>query len=191
MRKKETRLATNETGTQVTTASASSLSEHSRVCSQCARLTADADMAPQRSICQKCRAENKSRWHADNQTQVSAQQRQYRIANPGRAWAKCHRARKRVYGLHHIVTDFVTRENIVARWGDRCIYCDAAPFEVPDHIIPVRAGGPHTVWNLAPACNRCNAKKRWTVDRAWINYWFGDKLTRDAGTGPSDAASAT
>ena len=189
MRKKETRLDANETGTPITTC-ATTLSGQSRVCSQCGRLSAAGDMAPKRSICKGCLSENKRRWYADNKTRVSAQQLQYRAANPGRVWAKHHRARARRFGLD-LVTDHVTRQEIVARWGDRCVYCKSGPFEVADHVITVRAGGPHTIWNLVPACKPCNARKRWTVDRAWIAYWFSDKPSKDAGSGPSDAASAT
>jgi 5-methylcytosine-specific restriction endonuclease McrA len=35
--------------------------------------------------------------------------------------------------------------------GDRCWQC-GAPAAEPDHIIPVSAGGEHTVANLRPAC---------------------------------------
>ncbi len=188
MRKKETRLARNETGTHTTTA-ASSLSERSRVCSQCGRLTTDAEMAPQRMICQTCLAENKSRWYRQNRDQVLPRQARYRAANPGIASAKHYRERARRYGLP-VVADLITNEDLISRYGDACYYNSEHPFEVSDHRIPVRAGGPHQLWNVVPCCRDCNAAKKWGSDRVWIQL-FDKERARDAGKGPSDAASAT
>lgn len=174
MSKEEIRPAAN--GTDTTTTTTPTASEPSRVCSQCGQLTAIADMSPKRTICKDCRAEYERRWRA---------------ANPGRGWMKDHRRRKRAYGLHHIVTEYLTPEDIVAHWGDACFYNANHPFEVIDHVIPVRAGGPHQIWNVVASCHSCNAKKRWTTDQAWIEWRLGMDSSGNPENGPSDAASAT
>lgn len=64
---------------------------------------------------------------------------------------------------------------IAQRFAFRCAYCDAMPepgLLHPDHVVPLSRGGPNTVSNLLPSCNRCNGDKRdlslaeWAEDRA-------------------------
>jgi hypothetical protein len=56
------------------------------------------------------------------------------------------------------------RRRVIARAGDRCEYCrlsqrgQAATFHI-DHVVPVAAGGPTTVENLALACVSCSLRK--------------------------------
>jgi 5-methylcytosine-specific restriction endonuclease McrA len=50
--------------------------------------------------------------------------------------------------------------------GDRCWQC-GAPATEPDHIIPVSAGGEHTVANLRPACRFHNRRRGNQPDPAY------------------------
>lgn len=49
------------------------------------------------------------------------------------------------------------------RWGPkrrwRCIYCGRGAGIVLDHFEPSSMGGGDDIWNLVPACDRCNASK--------------------------------
>ncbi len=56
------------------------------------------------------------------------------------------------------------RRRVIRRAGQRCEYCrlsqrgQAATFHV-DHVVPVVAGGPTTLDNLALACVSCSLRK--------------------------------
>jgi 5-methylcytosine-specific restriction endonuclease McrA len=52
------------------------------------------------------------------------------------------------------------REYLLAKWGRKCAYCDAAgiPLNV-DHIVPRSRGGSNRVTNLTLACVPCNQAK--------------------------------
>ena len=60
---------------------------------------------------------------------------------------------------------FEVREYLLAKWGRKCVYCDASgvgPTGVPlniDHIHPRANGGSDRVSNLTLACIRCNQQK--------------------------------
>jgi 5-methylcytosine-specific restriction endonuclease McrA len=55
---------------------------------------------------------------------------------------------------------FEVREYLLAKFGRRCVYCDAenTPLNV-DHIVPTSRGGSDRVSNLALACVPCNQAK--------------------------------
>lgn len=105
-------------------------------------------------------------YYASNRAAIRAQQRRYHETHPEVFWAARHRQRAKRYGLE-LVTHVVTREQLVARWGDRCIRCGGA-FEVTDHLTPVAAGGDHVVENVVPSCALCNRAKRWDTDEQLI-----------------------
>ncbi|MDV7176013.1 HNH endonuclease [Gordonia amicalis] len=77
-----------------------------------------------------------------------------------------YRNRCRTYGLPAVVEPF-TREQLVATYGDACYRCGGA-FEEIDHVVCVRAGGPHTIENARPCCADCNHAKYWSIDRPTI-----------------------
>ncbi|QJD49868.1 HNH endonuclease [Microbacterium phage AvGardian] len=58
------------------------------------------------------------------------------------------------------------------RWGPkrrwRCVYCGRGAGMVVDHFVPTAAGGEDTVWNLVPACDRCNSSKQAHDPNAWM-----------------------
>lgn len=45
-------------------------------------------------------------------------------------------------------------------YGHRCAYCRRDDVELTiDHVVPIAAGGEHTVENIVPACLHCNNVK--------------------------------
>lgn len=58
------------------------------------------------------------------------------------------------------------------RWGPKrrwhCVYCGRGVGMVVDHFVPAAQGGTDEVWNLVPACDRCNGSKRDHAPRDWM-----------------------
>lgn len=50
------------------------------------------------------------------------------------------------------------REDVFARWGGRCVYCEA-PAAHLDHVQPISRGGRDVLANVLPACADCNLSK--------------------------------
>ncbi|WP_448439667.1 HNH endonuclease [Mycolicibacterium sp. XJ2] len=82
-----------------------------------------------------------------------------------RKYLYLRRARK--YGFTPVCDDF-THADLVQRYGDRCYYCGDGEFECVDHLVCVRVGGPHTIDNVVPCCQRCNRAKARTTDQQRI-----------------------
>jgi hypothetical protein len=144
-----------------------------RVCNKCGEQKAMGEMAPDRhagdgcrSHCRECRAAYDRRRYLAKRESILAQQRKYHLAEPGIAWAAGHRSRARRYRLQ-LTTQQVSYDDVIAQWGGSCVYCRIGAFEEIDHIIPVAAGGSHTLMNIVPSCRACNLRKRWTFDE-WI-----------------------
>lgn len=43
--------------------------------------------------------------------------------------------------------------------GKLCHYCGTAKASTIDHIVPKVWGGTYALWNIQPACNKCNHDK--------------------------------
>lgn len=80
------------------------------------------------------------------------------------------RARAYGYGIAP-VSELLTRSDIIARHGDRCVYCPKGRFEQIDHRVPVAAGGHHLLDNVVPCCERCNRGKSGRPDRTAIRQF--------------------
>lgn len=87
----------------------------------------------------------------------------------GSTWRKAYWARCRDYGIAP-VTELFDRDDLVARDGELCAECGAegVPLEL-DHVIPVAAGGPHTLANVRLVDAACNRRKGATSDRALVD----------------------
>lgn len=108
-----------------------------------------------------------TKWKRANPDKVKASGRKRYRTNPHRFWENSYRTRCRKLGLDPIIVSF-TREKLIAKYGDRCFYCDDGAFEVLDHHLCVAAGGPHTLANVRPCCQACNIRKGLTTDRVDI-----------------------
>lgn len=58
------------------------------------------------------------------------------------------------------------------RWGLkrkwRCVYCGRGTGLQVDHFEPTAMGGGDDIWNLMPACDRCNASKNGLDPWGWM-----------------------
>lgn len=59
------------------------------------------------------------------------------------------------------------RAAVIARCGEMCWYCKAAPGDTLDHIIPRAQGGTDDPDNLVPACRPCNSSKGARTPEEW------------------------
>ena len=48
---------------------------------------------------------------------------------------------------------------IKTKYKNKCAYCGEKKKLTMDHIIPISKGGHHTIGNIVPACQSCNAQK--------------------------------
>lgn len=54
----------------------------------------------------------------------------------------------------------LTRKEVFARDGWRCVYCGKEAKDLTlDHVLPRHRGGPHSWENLVSACKSCNHRK--------------------------------
>jgi len=53
------------------------------------------------------------------------------------------------------------------RQGDRCAYCSKRATLTMDHVMPLAAGGRHSVGNLVLACEPCNKSKGSATVAEW------------------------
>lgn len=69
------------------------------------------------------------------------------------------------------------------RWGPkrrwRCIYCGRGAGLVLDHFEPSSMGGGDDIWNLLPACDRCNTSKTNLDPWGWMDV-VGVPLVRQS-----------
>lgn len=54
------------------------------------------------------------------------------------------------------------RDIIYYIYGNLCHYCQTEVAVSIDHVIPLSKGGTNDIWNLRPACFRCNS---WKADK--------------------------
>lgn len=55
---------------------------------------------------------------------------------------------------------FEVKEYLLAKWGRKCVYCNAAHVQLEvEHIVPKSKGGSNRVSNLTLACRKCNEAK--------------------------------
>lgn len=62
------------------------------------------------------------------------------------------------------------RRYLLIQWKKQrksCVYCDNAPVETVDHVLPLALGGTNYEGNLAPACRDCNRLKLDNLLSAW------------------------
>jgi 5-methylcytosine-specific restriction endonuclease McrA len=62
------------------------------------------------------------------------------------------------------------RDDVFARWGGRCVYCNA-PAAHLDHVQPLSRGGRDLLSNVVPACAPCNLDKAARSLAEWVESW--------------------
>lgn len=99
-------------------------------------------------------------WRSANYEQYRENIRQWNREHPAalNEYSQTHRARK----LGASVCDFTVEqwEAVKKAYGGRCVYCGKKGRKLTqDHVIPLSRGGNHTMDNIVPACQSCNASK--------------------------------
>lgn len=103
-----------------------------------------------------------------NLEKLRAWKRQHYAANPHLCWQGLYRRRALRFGFKPEVEDF-TKADVIARYGDSCVYCETGAFEHLDHATPVSKGGPHTIDNVRPSCAACNLAKNDQTEAEWTS----------------------
>jgi hypothetical protein len=58
-------------------------------------------------------------------------------------------------------------DEVIARDGERCVYCRISVATTLDHITPRSRGGTHDPSNLTPSCRPCNSSKGARTPDEW------------------------
>ena len=95
------------------------------------------------------------RWQLENKEKV-------------RHYANLRRSRKVTNGIYEI-----TDKEIKKLYQSECFYCGSNERIQLDHVVPISKGGQHSIGNLVPACQKCNASKHnkflteWKASLKW------------------------
>lgn len=128
-------------------------------------------------------AEQSRRYHAENADRIAARKAAYRQTPEGAEVTRAgtRRRRARLRGAPE-VDPTLTWQKVADRDGMECAYCptvcdpqdyrpmvrrNGSPHKAPgptyptlDHVVPLIAGGAHTMGNAVLACSKCNSEKR-------------------------------
>lgn len=58
----------------------------------------------------------------------------------------------------------IVRDRVLAKFNNRCAYCNSQENLEIDHIIPLSKGGKHDEINFQALCRACNRKKSNSID---------------------------
>jgi 5-methylcytosine-specific restriction endonuclease McrA len=122
-------------------------------------------------------------WAKDNPKKCRAAENKYRQANPdvskraGSKWRlknldKCanfqQQRRAKLRGNYY---EKVTKQDILDlknEFNHTCVYCFRSIKLTIDHVVPVDSGGAHAIWNMVPACSKCNSSKHNKDMHEWL-----------------------
>ncbi len=119
--------------------------------------------------CKLCSDTNAKAWSIKNPEARRRTLRKYNVVNwrNGRAarkrWSQANahreaeRARARYAKSPQLSMSVI--EGVLSYYGEQCAYC-GGDYEALDHLQALARGGVHAPENLAPACRRCNSKKK-------------------------------
>jgi 5-methylcytosine-specific restriction endonuclease McrA len=98
-------------------------------------------------------------WRARHSSKANAGTTRWRRSNPEKVRAQELRRYAMERGAS--VSDLTAAQwqSIKALYRFRCAYCGARVSLTQDHVVPLSKGGPHTAFNVVPACQRCNSRK--------------------------------
>lgn len=99
-------------------------------------------------------------YYAANKATIARKARQWLQANRARHCLQVAARRARKYAAKANDLTPAQWQEIKEHYQHRCVYCGKHQQRLTqDHIIPLVAGGSHTVQNVVPACKSCNSKK--------------------------------
>lgn len=118
------------------------------------------------------------RWYAKHRKQIVWKYRTWRKENPIKSRERTNKYRKlhpeitKATALHwahkrrawklNVMATLTKKEweEILAKYGNKCIRCNTTENISMDHIVPLSRGGIHTKENVQPLCRSCNSKKK-------------------------------
>lgn len=112
-----------------------------------------------------------AKYFAANRAELNQKRKIYRQNHieqelaTSKRWAQNNRDKSRAYRAKNSAKRkkakafHVTNKDITKILNLKCFYCQEAPSEHVDHIIPLTRGGNHSVGNLIGSCARCNIRK--------------------------------
>ena len=127
---------------------------------------------------------NSKRWYQENKEAVIPKRKAYRQTDQCRRVRSLNQ-RKRKHLQRSTCTEPYTAAQLRDRFsflGSVCIYCGSRENIQIDHITALSRGGVDALWNIAPACERCNNSKRdqdveiWYKQQSFYNEYSLDFL---------------
>jgi 5-methylcytosine-specific restriction endonuclease McrA len=105
-------------------------------------------------------------WYIKNIDTIKIRVSEYKKEHPTQYQMYSNRrlARKRT-----IIIDIFTTQDIINKYGNKCVYCDGL-FEEIDHYVPLSKGGSHTLDNVRPSCEHCNLIKSNKLPEEFMKY---------------------
>ena len=140
------------------------------------------------SICKPCRLPLAKKWHLLNKEKTTEAFRKYRAEHidkrheQSKAWnrthSKSHSESNAKYSASHpevarqitqnrraremAAVGVIKKEEWIAlleKYDGKCLCCGSKNKIAMDHIVPLIAGGSHTIGNVQPLCRSCNSRK--------------------------------
>ena len=99
------------------------------------------------------------KYRENNIDKVRLRDEKYRKSHPE---VKAFLQRNRKAKLEAAYGNGITKaqfDEMCAENGYRCSYCGKIDKLTMDHVIPISRGGSHDIYNIVPACHKCNSTK--------------------------------
>lgn len=105
--------------------------------------------------------------YLENREVLLARSKEWRKNNPEKHVARERRRRARKNNNHVASIDQNDLQCRIDDFFGKCAYCQSAKFRDWDHFIPISKGGPESLGNLLPSCQRCNVRKHARDPKEW------------------------
>ena len=105
-------------------------------------------------------------WYEKNKNDIKVRTSQYKKDHPEQYQMYNNR---RLASKKTSVVDKFAHQDIIAKYGNKCFYCNDL-FTHIDHYIPLSKGGSHTLENVRPSCEHCNLTKSNKLPDEFIKY---------------------
>jgi 5-methylcytosine-specific restriction endonuclease McrA len=102
-------------------------------------------------------------WRANNWERFKSKARAWWSSNPLKPLEYHANRRARALGNGGTFTDKDWNE-ILEKYGHKCLKCGSTDRIQPDHVIPLARGGRNDKSNIQPLCKRCNVRKHAKIE---------------------------
>lgn len=108
------------------------------------------------------------KWLTDPENREMAREATKRWKQNNRARVNSYQASRR----HRLTSGGYTQMEwnaLLNEWSNACAYCGSTETLEADHIVPLSRGGPNTIENIVPACQKCNRSKGPKFVGEWLS----------------------